>query len=240
MEIGLEPQFGERIGRFFALASRMQLNAELTGGVGASANKDELGAGIIEEVRRIKVDKALVLKFAFEWRRVFRFARGWQAGAGRGSGFGILDSDNDAGLLTNVELLLCFAGIPRKFKGVRKVSVIFVTGNQIYALAGRTCGGFHAFAASLGLVLLRIEFLVELSGTMRDEINESPCALVLLDVRQAFASDDDATENRFGRGLENGVEALHVAEAVDRGDVKPWAVEEEDVAAFENFRHAGP
>jgi hypothetical protein len=27
---------------------------------------------------------------------------------------------------------------------------------------------------------------------------------------------------------------------VDRGDVKPWAVEEEDVAAFENFRHAGP
>ena len=217
----------------------MELDAELAGCVCAGADEDELGAWIVEEVGRIEVDKAFVVKLALEGRRVFWFARGRQAGAGRGVGVGILDRDNDTGLLTDVELLLRFAGSSGEFKGVRDVRVVFVAGDEVNAFAGGARGRLEAFAAGLCLVALRIEFLVELLGSARDEVNESPGALVLLDVREAFAADYDATEKIFRGGLENGVEALDVGEAVDGGGVKLRAIEKEDVAAFENFGHLG-
>src|ERR1700730_8753848 len=140
----------------------MKLDAELAGGVCAGADEDELSAGIVEEVGRIKVDKARVVKFAFERRRVFWFARGRQAGAGRGIGVGILDRDNDTRLLTDVELLLRFAGSSGEFKGVRDVRVVFVAGDEVKAFAGGARGRLEAFAAGLCLGALRVEVLVGL------------------------------------------------------------------------------
>jgi hypothetical protein len=81
-----------------SLHDQSQLDAGFADGIRAGADQDEFGAGIVEEVGRIEVDKALPLEFALQRRGIFRLREGGKPARG---------GELASGFLTVTMMLAC-------------------------------------------------------------------------------------------------------------------------------------
>lgn len=109
MERLLEPQIDEDLGGRFRLLLRIELEAELLGGV-TGAHQQDLRALVIEEIGRVERDEVASPKAVLERPVEPGSAAGIKFCAGHRVGLRILDHDDIAGFGDDVQCLLHLTG----------------------------------------------------------------------------------------------------------------------------------